>query len=814
MRWLAFDLRDALRGLRRDRGYAIAVILTLALSIGATTAVFSIVNGVLLRPLAFREAHRLVGLEEDWRQFAGRYPVVSVNERHFEYWREHAWSFDAMAQYVSHPANLTGAHDAAQITLVRCSSSLFDVLAVQPARGRAFATGDERAGSAPVAIISDTLWRQRLDADPAVVGRSIAIDGTPHIIVGVLPAGFRLPYRGKLTANVDAFAPIRRDEIRVGWVGDHNDQAIGRLRSGVTPEHARAELDVLQAQVSARATDEAHEPVTLTSVVTPLEETIVSGARRGLILLLAAIGAVLAIACSNVANLSLTRAVDRLRDAAIRSALGATRSRLVARAIAEQMVLAIVGGLLGLGVAAGALSAFVRTAPVDIPRVNDIALDGRVIAFAGAVSMLAALLVAIAPAWRLTRGDVQADLRPATTRASTDRRSMRARATLLAVQVALSVMLLTVTALLAASFVRLLRVDKGFEPRGVLAVDVALPASRYDTEPLRRAVFDRLLESVRALPAVETATTASMMLLAGQGQINFVVADGDPRPRAEQPTANFRFVAPGYFRTLGITIVRGRAFTAGERADDRPAPALISESTAGRLFPGRDAIGQRFSRGQTGEQSFEVVGIVANARTASLAGEPPLMVYVPYWWRSWASVSLLVRTAADPLAAAPSVIRAVRDVDPEIAVGNARPLTDVVDASLASRRYQMRLFTAFGLAALMIAAIGVYGVTAYATSRRRREMNIRVALGAEPRQVLALVMRQGAQPIVAGVALGIAGALAVGAFVASQLFEVSPHDPAVLGASALAVTAAGFTASLIAARHGVRLQPAAALRDE
>jgi putative ABC transport system permease protein len=808
---LAFDLRDVIKSLRRAPGYAATVVVTLALAIGATTAVFSIVNGVLLKPLAYRESHRLVALREIWAPSTGN---LEVNEQHFEYWRAHATAFESMAQFIAVPGNMTGAGDAAQITVVRTSGSLFDVLQVPAARGRTLTPGDEQAGRPDVAVLSDRAWRERFGGDPAVVGRSIGLDGRPYVVVGVLAQGFELPTRLRLTDELDAFVPIRMERERVGWVGDHNNAAIGRLKAGVTVEQARAELDVLQRQVSVVASDEAHEPVRLASFVVPLTERIVGGARRGLALLLAAVGAVLLIACANLANLSLTRAIGRQREAAIRAALGASQPRLVGRALVEQLLLSAAGGALGLWVAWAALAAFVRTAPVDLPRVNEVTIDGRVLAFAALTSIAAGLLVAMLPAWRSARGTMQMALRASGITTTSDRAAVRTRAALLALQVALSVTLLVVTGLLSLSFVRLMNVDRGFAADRVLAVGVSLPATRYVDERVRLAAYDRLLAAVQSVPAVERVTTSSMLPLAGQGQVNFIRAAGDTRPRSQLSSANFRFIAPDYFHTLGISVLSGRAFTAAERDPKRDAPALISERTAAVLWPGQDPLGKHFGRGVPDEQGFEVVGIVGEARTTSLEATPPLMVYAPYWWRSRASLSLLIKTASDPTSVMPAVRRAVHQVDAELAIGDARTLETIVDDAFAARRYQMRLFIAFGAVALLIAVVGVYAVTAYGVSRRRREMNIRVALGASGSQVTAMVVRQGTAPIAAGVAAGAAASLAIGGLVASLLFDVQPRDPAIITAVVGLVGGIGVAACFVAARQGLVINPAAALREE
>ncbi len=811
MGMLTFDIRDALRSFRRDRAYAATVILTLGLTIGATTAVFSIVNGVLLQPLPYREADRLVSVREVWREVIERAQSLEVNERHFEYWREHALSFAALAQYTQIPANLTGRDQAVQIALVRTNGSLFEALGIQAAIGRALTPADDPEGAPDVVTITDGMWRQRFGADPQIVGRPIVIDGKPYTVVGVLPPSFRLPQRAQLTTVVDAFVPMR---LRAGWVGEHNHQAIGRLREGVTLEQARAELDALQAAVSAIASQQAGEPVTLSTTTTPLAEAIVGTSRRGLLLLLGAIVAVLLIACANLANLSLTRTIGRLRDAAVRSALGASRQRLIGRVVLEQLALAVVGGGLGLWVAWLALALFVRTAPIELPRVDEVALDARALAFAALISIAAGALVAVVPAWRLAGRDVQGALRASATAVASDRRGLRSHAALLALQVGLSVTLLVVTALFATSFARVMTVNRGFTTDQVLAIDVALPATRYVDRQVQLAAYDRVLAAVHALPGVERATTTSMLPLRGQSQVNFIAPEGSTLVRSEMPTANFRFVAPEYFSALGISVRRGRSFTEHERDPKRPTPALVSDATAARLWPSEDAVGKRFSRALPNEQPFEVVGVVADARITTLDGAQPLMVYVPYWWQSRTSLSLLIKTATAPASMVSAVRTAIRGIDPEIAIGESRPLEQLVDASVAARRYQTQLFVVFGLVALFIATIGVYAVTSYGVLRRRREMNIRVALGAQRAQVVQLILRQGMTPVMAGVVGGAVGALAVGSLVASLLFEVQPSDPLIIGLVIAIVALVGVLTCGLAARQGLTLNPTAALREE
>jgi predicted permease len=808
---LAFELRAAFRGLARDRLYSAVVIVTLALTLGATTAVFSIVDGVLLKPLAYSESHRLVALREIWRQFQDRFSDMEVNERHFEYWRAHARSFESLAQSIARPASLTGAGEAVQITVVHASGSLFDVLRVRAARGRTLRVLDEQPDQPRAAVVTDALWRGRLGSDPAVVGRTIVLDGEPFAIVGVLPPGLQVPERRGLTAKVDAFVPIRVEEDHVGWAGDHNNDAVARLREGVTPEQARAELDVLQAQVSELATAEAHAPVTLAASVTPLTDAVVGRARRGLLLLLAGVGSVLLIACSNLANLSLNRALARDRDAAVRTALGASRARLLSRAVVEQLLLAAAGGVAGLFVAHAAIAAFVLTAPLDLPRVAEVTVDGRVLAFAAGVALAAGLAVAAVPAWHLASGEAYQRVRAAGLATTDARRALRARGALLTTQVAASMTLLVVTALLAVSLVRLLQTDPGFSPGHVLAVDVVLPL-RYE-RPVRARVADRVLERVAALPGVTAAAWTHILPLGGQGTVNFVAAEGDRRPFTEQPTANYRYVSPGFFAALSIPLRGGRTFVDSDRT--LPAvPAVVTERTASTVWPGLDPIGRHFRwTPDSSEKPLEVVGVVPDTKT-NVDRTPPLMVYLPFWKDPRSSASLVVRSSVAPAAITGEVRRAIAAVDPEIAIATARPMQQLIDSALAGRRYQVRLFVAFGASALLIATIGVYAVTAYGVSRRRREMNIRAALGATHRQVLGLVLSQGATPLAAGIVLGVLGSIIAGSAVASQLFEASGRDPRVIAAVAAVVGAVALGATAAAARRELALDPASALREE
>jgi predicted permease len=605
--------------------------------------------------------------------------------------------------------------------------------------------------------------------------------------------------------------PFRLKLANVGWMGQFNYPVIARLHPGVTLEQARAELNVIQRSVAQIATRETHQPSELRGWIMPLEESIVGRARLGLLLLLGAIGCVVLIACANLANLSLTRALQRVRDAAVRSALGASRGRLVQGVVLEQLLLASIGGALGLLVAREGLVLFVKTAPIDLPRVNDVVIDGRVLAFAASVAIVAGLSVALLPAWRLGRGDLQATLRGGG-HGTTDRGGLRVRATLLAVQVALSVTLLVVTGLFVTSFVRLLRVDPGFSPDHVVAVEISPVARRYPDERARAALYDRILTGTRPLPGIMSASWTSALPLTGETWVDVIGRIGDTRASSQKPSANYRFIGPEYFRTLSMPITKGRSIDERDRTNAL-IPAVISARAAQTLWPNEDPIGRQFTRGDPTDH-FEVVGVVVDGHPTALEAESPLMVYVPYWHNNEGKSVLLVRTRDDATVVAGELRRVIHSVDPEIAIADLSPLHRVVDKALESRRYQMWLFTAFGTVALLIATVGVYATTAYGVSRRRREMNIRVALGARASQVFALVLRQSAMPVFVGVAVGTAGALAIGTVVANLLFKVRASDPLVIASVVAIVGAVGLLASATAARQGLRINPAAALRDE
>ena len=811
------DLRLPLRTIRRDPVYAAAVVFTLALTLGASTAVFSIVNGVLLRPLPYPQPEQLVSIREVVPQWSDRYPTLPANARHFDFWRERSTTFEAMAALDWRTMNLTGAGEPFQATVLRTSGTLFDVLRTRLAIGRPLNRNDESPSEPRVVVISDQLWAERFGRNSDVLGRMLTLGGIDHTIVGVLPPRVDIPAFDVLNQSAaqrsrfSAIVPFRMNLANVGWMGTFNYAVIGRVKTGVSLDQTRVELDVLQQSILAIARKETSDVPDLGGLVVPLDEAIVGRTRLGLLLLLGAVAGVVLIACANLANLSLTRTLARLRDAAIRTALGASRVRLIRSLVVEQLVLAVAGGAFGLFVARQALNVFVTTAPIDLPRVNDVAIDQRVLGFAAATAILAGFAVSLFPAWRIAGGDIQSLLR-AGGHGSTDRGGVRARAALLVAQVALSVTLLVVTGLFVTSLMRLLSVDPGFSTQNVVAVEISPMTTRYPDTKARTALYDRIAERARQIPGVDAVAWTSALPLTGETWVDAMARPGDTRPPSQLPSANYRFVGPDYHRALSIPILKGRSIEERDRTST-VTPAVISARAAQTLWPDEEPVGKQFTRASS-DTRFEIVGVAADGRSTALDTPSPLMVYVPYWYNSEGKSVLVARTAADTAATIRSLRAAIRNVDPEVAIGEATPLRAVVDKAIEGRRYQAALFVAFGIVALAIATIGVYASTAYGVSRRRREMNIRVALGARASQVFALVLRESAVPIFIGILLGCAGAVAAGGAIRSLLFEVRTGDASVLATVALFVAAVGVLASAGAARTGLRINPVAALRDE
>jgi putative ABC transport system permease protein len=814
METLLADVRQALRGLRRNPGFAAAVIGILGTGLAANTAMFSVADAVLFRPLQYNQPEQLLAINEVIPQFSDRYPRLPVNARHFFEWQARTQAFAGLAIMQDNNVNLTGIEGPPErLGLERVSANLLPLLGVPPLLGRNFSVEEDRPNNDRVVIIGYNLWQRRFHGDAALLHKTIQINGRPHEVIGVMPPAFRVPRAEGLTifarlpGSFELLKPIAIDRSKLEPMGNHNFAAIGRLRPGVTPQQARAELNAVEA---ALLRETPMKGMDLRAEVTPLQELIVAGSRRGLQVLLASIGMVLLIVCVNLGNLMLARTTARAREMAIRTALGSSSWRMVRQVLTESLVIALSGGVLGVLLTYAAMRGLVAVAPADLPRLDEVHLDLRALLFALALSLFAGLLFGLVPAWRAARSEPQDALRSGGRTTTPGRSGLRISEALISAEVALSVALLIGAGLLVGSLVRILSIDQGFRPENVLTVDLHLPNAKYNDQKLRTAFFDRLLLAIRQLPGVEAAGLISYLPLQGETWVDMITRDDDHRPVFQRPVANYRFISPEYFSAMGIPIRQGRAF---EESDRSHPVAIVTSTTAARIWPGENAVGKHMRRSDDSAPFAEIVGVVTDTR-ATMKDTPPLMVYLPYWSTIESDASLGVRTGQDPGAAAGAIRRAIWSVDSEIPVPEMKTMRRVISDAVSQRRFQASLLTAFAIAALLLAVFGIYGVISYSVNRRSNEIAIRMALGAKASQVSGMVLREGMRPVALGLLIGTGGALALGRLLQALLFEMRPGDPLVLASVALVLAASAALACLAPARRAMRVDPATALRYE
>jgi putative ABC transport system permease protein len=781
--------------------------MTFALGIGATAVVFSLVHSVLLSPLPYREPDRLTFVQQVIPEIADRVPILGVNPRSFIAWEKGCrTTCESMAALIGSTSTLTRLGEPEGLIGARISPALFEVLGTAPMLGRSFTRDEDAPGRNAVVIVTHGFWQRRLGGDPAVIGRVVTLDSVPVEIVGVLPATFRLPQLARLSVpnRVDNpfefFRPLAwSDNLRRSW-GEYDNVVIVRRPPGVTPQATEAELTAITRGEYERA--EIHPY----AVASPLMAAVTADARRPLWLVLGAVAAALLIACVNVAGLLGARWTARQRELAIRTAIGAGRSRLVQLVAVESLLLAFTGGAAGLVLASVSLRAILAIAPASVPRLDEVRLDTTSFLVIAAVTLACAMICTLLPAWRASRVDPGDTLKASALSTTPSGRWTAIRAWLVSGEVALTAMLLVVGGLLVASFINVLRIDRGFTTTSVVAANIELPAARYPDATARARFFDALLDGLSREPGVGIAGLSRSLPLEGLATVDNFVPVGETQTGMQAVGSHVQ-VSAGYFAAIGLPLLRGRLLT----PDDHSRPvAVISDRTARTLWPGQDALGRSFRRGRG--DLFQVVGVVADAKIAGFEKDPGLVGYVPYGLDTRSGLTLVIRGNGGDAAAITSARRVVKAIDPDLPLRRVRTLDSVVDDALAMRRFQMRLLTLFGAAGLLLACLGIYGVLSAMVEGRRAELAIRLALGAPPSRVRSLIIRQGLTPVLIGLAIGLAAGVGAARLAASLLFGVTPAHPGVLAAVTAIVLGVAIAACLEPAARGARTSFITALR--
>jgi predicted permease len=811
------DFRFGLRMLRKSPGFTAVAILTLALGIGANTGIFSMVNGILLRALPYTQPAQLYAVHEFIPQFSAYGPSLPVNGGNFLAWQKESHAFSAMTLIDSEGASLLGMGRPQWLYGAAVTPDFFPILGVQPLMGRAFVLADEASGAKPEVILTNELWREQFHSDPGILGKTINLGDHGLTVIGVLPANFAFP--SVLTHDPQYFIPFQWAQWNsTPGIGTHNYFVMARLKDGVTPQQAKAQLNIIEARIALKDTGGKFN---MYAVLTPLKTEIVGSTRQALWMLTMAAGLLLLIVCANLANLLLAKNSQRVREVALRSAFGAGRWRLARQFLTETLVLALAGGGLALPVAKISLWLLVRNAPVGIPRIDQIHLDPTVLWFTLAVTILAALIFGLLPSLRATRAQLFDQLKSSGPTVSATKEGARVRAALVIAEIALCAALLPACLLLVESLRYVVRVNQWMNEEHVIAADLLVHISFSQPAPgnelrafnQRNAIFNSIEEKVRELPGVESAGFTSTVPLEGEGWGDSINFSEMPLPEAEQPAGEFRFVSPGYFPAVGLSVVKGHLFTDADRG--QPV-AVISESVARKVLRGRDPIGMHVDCSHFGgpqETGCRVVGVVADVRAQS--DQAPLLVaYFPLWVYSETAESLLVRTKMDPASAAGAIRDAIWSVDPNLAIPQEKTLSTILSGAEAPRRYETSLVALFALCAVLLAMLGLYAVISYSVSQRSREMGVRIALGAQRADVLGLVLGQGTRMALIGVAVGIAAALGLTRLMASQLFSISATDPLTFCGVAILLMPVALLACYIPARRAMRVDPMVALRYE
>jgi predicted permease len=799
------DVRYALRTFVRNPGFALLAILTIAIGVGANTAIFSIVNEVLLRPLPFEHPDALVLVSHSNRQT--RQNLGNGSPANFLDWRKRSRSFTGLAAYRGAAFTLASTDRPEPVRGALVNANFFDVLGVPPTHGRTFRSDDEGPGAPRVAVLSDGFWRQRFAGRRDIVGQTVRLNDEPHAIIGIMPPGIDFPDDAQLWTPPHWFVP----DDPLAAAADPAPQrghgyllVLGRIKPGLTRAQVQADMDTVAAGLE-RDYPDANQNTGV--AIRSLHDELVGDVRPTLIMLFTAVGVLLLIATTNVSGLLIARATARHQEMALRVAIGATRKRILGQLLTESVLLAVIGGACGVLLAMWMVTPLAALSPADLGISGEVRIDAMVLLFALGVSTLAGLGFGLAPARQLMDVSIHDDLKQGA-RGGSSPRQRRTRATLVAAEIALSLVLLVSAGLTIKSFILLQRVPTGFDTDHVLTLNVSLPQTRYPASAQKADFWQRAVESLRTVPGVDAVGATSRLPLSGGNSTRGLTIDGkELTPAAE---ADYRTASPDYFLALGIPILRGRGFREDDR-EHRPLVGVISASMAKRYWPNVDPIGHQLA---IDDPLITIVGVVGDVHHASLEATPRPTLYVPYRQDAWPSMTFALRTTAAPATLAASVRQAIWQVDKDQPVGTVRTMDEQLSRSLSRRRFGVTLLTAFGVIAVALAAIGLYGVLAFIVAQRRREIGVRMALGAQPRDVVADVLGQGLRLALLGVGIGIALALAATRLINSLLFGTSPTDVATFAAVATLLIVVAIAASLVPALRASRVDPLVALRDE
>ena len=808
---LGKDVRYGLRTLGQSPGFTSVAILTLALGIGANTAIFSLVRAVVLKPLPYTKADQLFNVFQAQPQ--EKISATGWSYANFAELREQNHIFSEMAGAQQHQLTLTGRGEPAVVDTSVVTPEFFSLFDVTPLAGRIFSPADGQPGAPPVVMLSEALWRGKFNGDPNVVGSSVNLDQRSFVVVGIAPAEFRFP---QVSHSEQIWIPLVQDPLFGSWMprrGGHWLQVTGRLKAGITPAQAQAELAALSARLDREFPAENQGWV---ARMLPLQEMFVGNIQSGLLVILGAVGLVLLIACANIANLLLTRGTSRAKEIAVRISLGAGRQRIVRQLLSESTVLGLLGGTLGIGLAWWGVHALTSLLPENLPRVNAIRVDKSVLGFAFALSLLASLASGLVPAFLVANASLQTNLREGGGRAGESSNSRKARNVLVVAEIALAMVLLVSAGLLLRSFSKLMAVSPGFDVQNLVKAEISLPRVQY-AMPKQWLVFsDDLLERIQAEPGVrDSAVVIPSPIADGFINLGFDIAGRPASSSSASRTANYVAAAPDYFHVMGIPLLAGRLI---EKRDSMQTPrvTVISKALALQYFASQDPLGQRLSFGfpPDGGAEREIVGVVGDVRDAALGEKPKPMMYVPYGQAPFAGVVVVVRSGLSAANIASVIRRNVEKIDKDLPVTNVAKMTDAVNASVAQPRFRTFLLALFAGMALVLAATGIFGVISFSVSCRTREIGVRMALGASRRGILQIVLRETLALTLTGLLVGIPCALAASRLVEHMLFDVSAYDPATLFAVALALTLVAALAGYVPAKRALQVDPMAALRHE